>query len=305
MAGQRNHQTLPGVYRISRCTRPVFAGLVLAMEAIVVPGMSKWLFLGLLLVLAVSCTRATTPAVGGPEPSPQGTPVARPAEGEAVIAGEAMVNSISLIGTNDPVVPYLLEIQGDLADGCTVVGEVQQQVVGSQLVVRVGTLRPADAICTQALVPYTHIIELDTASLPAGEYTVEVHGEQLHLMLAEDGSAATPGESSSGAAEDVLTRPATIDDINVTVTTARPARLVVTISGYFPDGCTSLGTVTQRIEGRRIIFNVGTVRPRDAMCTMALVPFTEDIPLQVEGLSAGRYTVEVNGLTEEIDLGAS
>jgi inhibitor of cysteine peptidase len=38
------------------------------------------------------------------------------------------------------------------------------------------------------------------------------------------------------------------------------------------------------------------------VCTQALVPFEETIPLDVEGLLAGEYTVNVNGVMATFTL---
>jgi len=45
-----------------------------------------------------------------------------------------------------------------------------------------------------------------------------------------------------------------------------------------------------------------TVRPREAVCTEALVPFEQNIPLDVYGLERGTYTVNVNGIEESFEL---
>jgi inhibitor of cysteine peptidase len=47
---------------------------------------------------------------------------------------------------------------------------------------------------------------------------------------------------------------------------------------------------------------ITTKRPADKMCTEALVPFEESVALEVVGLPAGTYTVEVNGVTASFTL---
>ena len=48
-----------------------------------------------------------------------------------------------------------------------------------------------------------------------------------------------------------------------------------------------------------------TGRPANAMCTMAIVPFEEVVPLDVAGMPAGIYDVRVNDLRAEFELPSS
>jgi inhibitor of cysteine peptidase len=47
---------------------------------------------------------------------------------------------------------------------------------------------------------------------------------------------------------------------------------------------------------------INTIRPKDALCTQALVPFTKVVPLEVYGLEKGLYIVDVNGKTASFEL---
>jgi len=44
------------------------------------------------------------------------------------------------------------------------------------------------------------------------------------------------------------------------------------------------------------------VRHAHHMCTMALVPFEQIIPIDTSGLAAGEYTVDVNGVNVTLAL---
>jgi inhibitor of cysteine peptidase len=76
--------------------------------------------------------------------------------------------------------------------------------------------------------------------------------------------------------------------------------------GYLPDGCTEIDgiDVDREVDAQTFEVTIGTVRPRDAMCTQALVPFEETIELDVLGLPAGTYSVDVNGIVETFTLEA-
>jgi hypothetical protein len=68
-------------------------------------------------------------------------------------------------------------ISGNLADGCTGLVRTEVARTGDQFVITLFTYRPADRMCTEALVPFTERVALDIAGLPAGKYEVVV-GEQ-------------------------------------------------------------------------------------------------------------------------------
>jgi inhibitor of cysteine peptidase len=74
------------------------------------------------------------------------------------------------------------------------------------------------------------------------------------------------------------------------------------VKGDFPDACTSIGTVNQRREGNTIYVELMTTRPADMACAQVITPFEHNIPLDVVGLPAGTYTVDVNGVTETFTL---
>jgi hypothetical protein len=70
--------------------------------------------------------------------------------------------------------------------------------------------------------------------------------------------------------------------------------------GHLPDGCTEIDEVRSSFDedDNTLSVEITTVRDADAVCTQALVPFEERIQLDVYGLPAGTYTVDVNGVRE-------
>jgi inhibitor of cysteine peptidase len=91
---------------------------------------------------------------------------------------------------------------------------------------------------------------------------------------------------------------AVIDEMYVIKMERLPASVGAIVSGNLPDGCTELGEAVVTHEGNTFLVELPTTRDPDAMCTMALVPFQVAIPLDVLGLPAGTYTVDVNGVTD-------
>ena len=270
-----------------------------------------WLFVFLLAVLTMaSCAPQAPAALPAPEPrqSPEveGTPVPvtsatpetdRDAPG-GLVPSRAYVNAVALVEPTRDGAPWTLQIEGDLADGCTRIAEVRQNWSGETLVVEIIAVRPSGVACTEALVPFTREVALDTAGLPDGTYTVQVGEHELPLTI---GASAIPTAPSKRPAGDLLIRPAVVEDVEI-LDSGDPTQLCLMVSGYYPDGCTTFHGTTMSVDGARIVLTVETERPRDAMCTMAIVPYAETVTVDVSGLAPGAYTLEVNGLTQELTL---
>jgi inhibitor of cysteine peptidase len=103
---------------------------------------------------------------------------------------------------------------------------------------------------------------------------------------------------------DVITGTANVESISINILESMPVQVNVVVQGHLPDGCTQINTIHSRFDAERETFNptLTTTRPAEAMCTAALVPFEETIALPVEGLEAGPYTVDVNGVTDTFTL---
>lgn len=96
------------------------------------------------------------------------------------------------------------------------------------------------------------------------------------------------GEMTSGIA--------VVDSIEVMMMESFPLQALARIKGHLPDGCTVIGRIDQFIEGDLLRVSVETERPTGEMCTEALVPYEKEIALDILGLPAGEYTVDINGV---------
>ena len=95
---------------------------------------------------------------------------------------------------------------------------------------------------------------------------------------------------------------AKVTGVEVIVAESFPPQYFAVAIGQLPDGCTEIDGATQTVQARTIKITLTTTRPNDAMCTTAVQPFKENIPINVDGLSAGQYTVEVNGVPANLNL---
>jgi len=121
-----------------------------------------------------------------------------------------------------------------------------------------------------------------------------------------DGNDETPPPTdglSEPAGVDYLSDQADVERIELNLMESFPVQVSVVVHGHYPDGCTQISNAEQEnLEENVIELTVYTIRPVDAECTQEVVPFEEIFSLDVEGLSAGTYTVDVNGATGAFEL---
>ena len=103
------------------------------------------------------------------------------------------------------------------------------------------------------------------------------------------GVTVTPGE-------DVVFGEALVEEVSIVFLVSFPLQVRVTVSGYLPNPCSWVDQVTVDRVDRQ--FNVRLLRGSNAgeICIQVEEAFEENIPLDVYGLPAGDYTVDVNGV---------
>lgn len=77
-----------------------------------------------------------------------------------------------------------------------------------------------------------------------------------------------------------------------------PLQMIAIVKGDFSDGCTQMAGSEQTIDGNTITVTLKGARPADVACTEALVPFEENVGVDIFGLAAGDYTVVVKGVND-------
>jgi inhibitor of cysteine peptidase len=94
---------------------------------------------------------------------------------------------------------------------------------------------------------------------------------------------------------------ATVEEIDILIAESHPVQVIVVAKGYLPNPCTEIGPVIQNREGNTFFINIKT-RYTQEICIDLLTPFTETISLEVYGLPAGTYPVDVNGVQGSFTL---
>jgi len=136
----------------------------------------------------------------------------------------------------------------------------------------------------------------------------------IFLLAIMISSACVPNELADGneplSSEDTLAPTATLDEsayelgenaivesVEIVFLESFPLQVHAVVSGYLQDGCTTVRSAESEQVNSTFKVRIYTRRPKDAVCTQALVPFEENVPLDVYGLEAGTYGVDVYGET--------
>jgi inhibitor of cysteine peptidase len=123
------------------------------------------------------------------------------------------------------------------------------------------------------------------------------------VMVTACGTKPTPTPPSEGTPSGGMIRgEAVVEAIDILILESFPVQINVVAQGYLPDGCTEIDEIRRERMDQTFEVIITTVRPADAMCTEALVPFEETFSLDVYGLPAGSYTVDVNGISGTFEL---
>ncbi|MDY6893672.1 MAG: hypothetical protein SVO26_08195 [Chloroflexota bacterium] len=101
---------------------------------------------------------------------------------------------------------------------------------------------------------------------------------------------------------DVIIKQATVDSIEILLLESFPLQVNVVARGNLPDSCTTIHEITRERDGNTFQVTITTTRPADLSCAQVLVPFEEVISLDVLGLPAGIYTVNVNGVIDTFEF---
>lgn len=98
-------------------------------------------------------------------------------------------------------------------------------------------------------------------------------------------------EAARGIHDPAVSSLAIVDSV---VVEEREGQYVAVIQGNYPDSCTSKGAISQRVDGTTFNITITAVSPPGVICAQVLVPFTEEVLLETEGLEPGEYNVDVN-----------
>ena len=94
---------------------------------------------------------------------------------------------------------------------------------------------------------------------------------------------------------------ANVTEIDILILESFPVQVHVVARGYLPNPCTQIEEITQSREGNDFTITI-TTKTSQGPCIQVLIPFEETIVLDVYGLPADTYNVNVNGIEDSFTL---
>ncbi|MBN2109533.1 MAG: hypothetical protein JW705_00385 [Methanosarcinaceae archaeon] len=130
---------------------------------------------------SLGCTGNTTDNGTGPEETNESIST-------EYIYGNAVVEDVEILTLESFPVQVRAVATGYLPDGCTEIDATNTSIEkkGNSFNVYLRTIRPKDAICTEAIEPFEQTIEIDVYGLKKGVYTVNINGVERSFELTVD-----------------------------------------------------------------------------------------------------------------------
>jgi hypothetical protein len=94
---------------------------------------------------------------------------------------------------------------------------------------------------------------------------------------------------------------AQVENIRVLILESFPVQIQVVAEGYLRNSCEQLDQATSSRDDDLFTVEI-TTRSTGDMCAEVIEPFKKTVGLEVKGLKAGTYTVDVNGITDTFEL---
>jgi inhibitor of cysteine peptidase len=110
-------------------------------------------------------------------------------------------------------------------------------------------------------------------------------------------------KDSNNFAINLIQQWADVKSVEIQILESLPLQVVVVVKGELRNGCQQLDKIHTIQAGNKFTITIGTKTIDGQLaCIQALIPFEERIPLNVKGLKAGTYSVNVNGISQNFKL---
>lgn len=147
-------------------------------------------FIGILVLATIILVTVATFSLGCAEPPviPGNESHLIEEDNDEYIHSDAIVEDIQILILESFPVQIHVTATGYLPDGCT---SIDEEIVSfddekNAFTVHITTIRQADAMCTEALVPFEKTVALDVYGLEKGTYEVNVNGIKDEFELQMD-----------------------------------------------------------------------------------------------------------------------
>jgi hypothetical protein len=129
----------------------------------------------------------------------------------------------------------------------------------------------------------------------------------LVTLLASCAAMQKSKSTGRGAASNVenpadgsVLKLAQVESLQAEVSPAKPSEATVVIHGLLHDGATRVHDVQQQRLADGFVLTVVTTRPRNALASLALIPFERRISLNLHGMPKGPCKIVANGVATTI-----
>jgi len=107
--------------------------------------------------------------------------------------------------------------------------------------------------------------------------------------------------SCTGVTDGIDEELASIESIDILVLESFPVQINVLINGYLPNPCYQITRIEKNQEGNTFYIKV-FMKYNGLICIQTIKPYKETVALDVYGLVAGTYQVDVNGVVGSFTL---
>jgi hypothetical protein len=116
------------------------------------------------------------------------------------------------------------------------------------------------------------------------------------------GDPTPPADPTPTLEGPIETGTAFVDSVELLILESFPVQVNAVVKGNLPDPCTRIEQVKQERTGNTINVTLTTARAQGQSCIQVIEPFERTIPIDVVGLQAGTYTVDIGGVTQQFTL---
>ncbi len=254
------------------------------------------LFIYLSLILT-ACSPFTIVSSSSQQPTPVESSDTRSDGYQLITMDDVKVE----VGVGSPI-PVFVHVNGNLPDPCSQVEHTEIKQDGTNFIISLFATPdaggPAVDSCIKDPTPFKMSIPLSVVDLPAGTYSVTVNGTRAEFELQNNNTTSFLQTADLPISKGDIP----VDAVSIGVGVGSPIPVHAVVSANLPSYCSQLGEVRLHRDGNNFFVQLLSYRLTETECNPDTLPVRLEVPLNIIGLEAGTYTVNVNGATTSFDL---
>ena len=120
------------------------------------------------------------------------------------------------------------------------------------------------------------------------------------LQKAKPAATRESATHDGAPADGTILKLAQIESVQAAISPTRPSEATVVIHGLLHDGATRVHDVQQQRLEDGIVLTVITARSRNAVASLALIPFERTVTVSLQGMPKGPCKVVANGVATTV-----